>query len=310
MRALVAFALLASGCVLPQPRTIEAETSDLEPIERLGRWNGERFVGMERGSLPPSHAYVLVHGWAPGWGRAVLDDSRLRAWEAEDARGRPFEPWMAQMARAITDTDPYAVVLVYSWLDDAATNRFILAQRNAYSHTDLQGRSMAAALSEAFAPDFVEGSGRVHLIGHSYGARVATLAALTLAKAPRQLTLLDGPDAPMTRITGSRSNLSELLARLDVGPDPGQTFVDNYYSMVGDRYGDEVAGVVDVALTPPYGAFAYRQRHLYGTWFYTQSAHHEFGLGWSPLIGHPPAAGCYEQPWGEVELDRGCSDLR
>ena len=30
-------------------------------------------------------------------------------------------------------------------LDDAATNRFILAQRNAYSHTDLQGRSMAAA---------------------------------------------------------------------------------------------------------------------------------------------------------------------
>ena len=64
-------------------------TSDLEPIERLGRWNGESFVGMERGTLPPSHAYVLVHGWAPGWGRAVLEDSRLRAWEARDRTGRP-----------------------------------------------------------------------------------------------------------------------------------------------------------------------------------------------------------------------------
>ncbi len=310
MRTLLAVGLLASGCVLPQPRAVTAEPSGLDPIERLGRWDGDSFIEVARGSVPPSHAYVIVHGWAPGWARAVRTDPRLRAWEALDRRGRPFEPWMAHMSRAITETDPHAVVLVYSWLDDAATGRFPLAGRNAYARTDLQGRSLAAALSEAIAPEFVEGSGRVHLIGHSYGARVATLAALSLPKAPRQLTLLDVPDAPMTHITGSQSNLSELLVQLPIGSEDGRTFVDNYVSMVGERYADDVPGVVDVSLTPPYNVFAYRRRHLYGTWFYTESAHHEFGLGWSPLIGSPPAPGCYEQPWGEVELESGCTDLR
>ncbi|MEZ4337702.1 MAG: hypothetical protein R3B82_13870 [Sandaracinaceae bacterium] len=310
MRLAAALVLLASGCVLPQPRTIVAEPSQLEPIERLGRWDGDSFIPVTRQSVPPSHTYVLVHGWAPGWGRAVRDDPRLRSWQARDARGFPFEPWMLNMARAITATDPYAVVLAYSWIDDSATSRFVLAQRNALGHTELHGRSLAAALSEATVPEFVEGSGRVHLIGHSYGARVATIAAMSLPKAPRQLTLLDVPDAPMTAITGSRSNLGELLRHLPIGTERGQTFVDNYFSMVGQRYSNEVPGVVDVALTPPYDAFAYRQRHLYGTWFYTQSAHHEYGLHWSPLIGQPPAPGCYEQPWGELELESGCGDLR
>lgn len=302
--------LLASGCVLPQPRTVTAEPSELEPIERLGRWNGETFVAVGRRTVPPSHAYVLVHGWAPGWGRAVLRDPRLRSWEARDRRGRPFEPWTRHMAQAITETDPHAVVLVYSWLDASATSRFLLANRNALSYTDLHGRSLAAALSEATAPEFVERSGRVHLIGHSYGARVATLAAMSLPKAPRQLTLIDVPDAPMTAITGSQSNLGELLRHLRIGSEPGRTFVDNYFSMYGQRYSDDVPGVVDVALTPPYNAFAVRRRHLYGTWFYAESANHEFGLRWSPLIGRPPAPGCYEQPWGEVELESGCGDLR
>ena len=281
MRRLAAtIVLLASGCVLPQPRTVVAEPSELDPIERLGRWDGETFVAVGRQTVPP------------GWGRAVLRDPRLRSWEARDRRGRPFEPWTRHMAEAITETDPHAVVLVYSWIDDAATSRFLLANRNALSYTDLHGRSLAAALSEATAPDFVERSGRVHLIGHSYGARVATLAAMSLPKAPRQLTLIDVPDAPMTAITGSRANLEELLPHLPIGAAPGRTFVDNYFSMYGERYSDAVPGVVDVALTPPFNAFAVRRRHLYGTWFYTESANHEFGMRWSPLIGgRPPAPG-------------------
>jgi len=307
--ALASFVLLTTGCVLPEPWVVRQEPTQLEPIERLGRWDGEsEFVDVTRGSIPPSHTYVLVHGWAPGWSRAVYDDPRLRAWEAVDRRGRRFEPWMRDLAEAITEADPHAVVLVYSWLDAAATNRFVLAQRNASARTGLYGGQLAIALEQAQGADFLEGSGRVHLIGHSYGARVATVAAVQLRKAPRHLTLLDVPDAPMTRITGSQSNLSELLRELPVSDDLGGTFVDNYVSMVGTRYGGEVPGVVDVELSPPYGTFNYRRRHLYGTWFYAQSASHEFGLGWSPLIAEPPRHSCYSQPWGEIELEAGCRD--
>lgn len=307
----VVLSLAASGCVLPQPRTVQAEQSELEPVERLGRWNGERFVAVAPHSVPPSHAYVLVHGWAPGWGTQVLEDPRLRSWEATRPNGQPFDSWVRRMARAISEADPHAVVLSYSWLDAAATSRFILAQRNAFARTELYGQALAQALETAKADNFIAQYGRVHLIGHSYGARVATIAALEMPKAPQQLTLLDVPDAPMTRITGSQSNLRELLDRLPVGPERGQVFVDNYVSMVGRRYGSDIEGIVDVSLTPPYHAFAYRRRHLYGAWFYVKSATREFGLGWSPLIASaPPAPGCYQQPWGEIELEAGCADTR
>ena len=79
-------------------------------------------------SLPPSHVYVLVHGWAPGWGRTVIENRRLRASEAHDSTGRPFEPWMEELARAIQRANPYADVLSYSWLDDAATSRSMVAK--------------------------------------------------------------------------------------------------------------------------------------------------------------------------------------
>lgn len=311
MRLALASVLLLSGCVLPEPWVVREEPTVLAPIERLGRWDTESdFVDVTAESIPASHTYVLVHGWAPGWSRAVFDDPRLRAWEAVDGRGRRFEPWMWEMAAAITEADPHAVVLVYSWLDAAATNRFILSQRTASARTGLYGGQLALALEQALDPQFLEGSGRIHLIGHSYGARVATVAAVELDKAPRHLTLLDVPDAPMTRITGSQSNLSELLQQLPVSDARGGTFVDNYVSMVGTRYGPSVPGVVDVELRPPYGTFNYRGRHLYGTWFYAQSARHDFGMGWSPLIAaDPPGPACYSQPWGEIDLEEGCPDL-
>jgi len=310
VRTALVFSLFLSGCVLPEPWAVREEPTELSPLERLGRWDGEStFVDVTAGSIPASHTYVLVHGWAPGWGRAVYEDPSLRAWEAVDRRGRRFEPWLQQMAEAITEADPHSVVLVYSWLDAAATNRFVLAQRNASARTGLYGGQLALGLEQALDEQFLEGSGRIHLIGHSYGARVATVAAVELDKAPRHLTLLDVPDAPMTRITGSQSNLRELLQQLPVSNDAGGTFVDNYVSMVGTRYGRDVPGVVDVALSPPYGTFNYRRRHLYGTWFYAQSARHEFGLGWSPLIAQPPPHPCYSQPWGEIELEAGCPDL-
>ncbi len=309
-------ALAITGCVpvpvplpRPSPVTPSEAASNLGPLERLGRFDGEGFREVTPESLPPSHVYVLVHGWAPGWGAVVRNAPRMRAWETLES-GQPFEPWMARLARTITDADPHAIVLAYSWLDDAATGRFLLAQRNAFAHTDLHGRWLAEALVQAAAPNFVAGAGRMHLIGHSYGARVVTLAALYLPKKPQQLTLFDCPDSAMTYLTGSQTLLAGLLRKLPVGTGRGEIFVDNYVSMVGVRYDEVETGVIDVVLAPPYGSMDYRHRHLYPMEFYAQTARTGFGLGWSPLLSQrTPAPGCYEQEYGEIALQHGCSGL-
>lgn len=313
-------ALLAlAGCVplpvpLPRPSPVRPERagSALAPIERLGRFDGHRFRDVAPGSLPPSHLYVLVHGWAPGWGRLVVHRQRLRSWEARERDGRPFEPWVTELARSIQAADPHAIVLAYSWLDDAATGRLIFAQRNAFAHTDLHGRWLAEALVSAVADDFIEGAGRMHLIGHSYGARVVTLAALYLPKKPQQLTLFDSPDAPLTYFTGSQTLLANLLRKLPIGVRRGEIFVDNYVSMVGIHYHDipGLSSIVDVVLAPPYGSLDYSRRHLYPMEFYSHTGDRPFGLGWSPLIAQrAPLPGCYQQAYGSLELERGCAGV-
>jgi hypothetical protein len=239
----------------------------------------------------------------------VVENRRLRAWEAFDATGRPFEPWMEELARAIQQANPYAVVLSYSWLDDAATSRFMLAQRHAFAYTDVHGQLMSDALERALSPEFTRLGGRTHLIGHSYGARVTILAALAMDRLPDQITIFDSPDAPLTYITGSQSGLAELLRALPIGSGANRVFVDNYVSMVGSPYHQDrgLSGVIDVVLAPPYSSLDYRDRHLYPMYFYAQTAQSSFGLGWSPLIGHrAPPPGCYQQEYGRLALDRGC----
>jgi pimeloyl-ACP methyl ester carboxylesterase len=299
---------------LPQPSPVRPERagSELSPIERLGRFDGRGFREVTPGSLPPSHLYVLVHGWAPGWGRQLRHHARIRSWEARRRDGRPFEPWVPELARSIEAADPYAVVVAYSWLDDAATGRFLFAQRNAFAHTDLHGRWLADALVEGVSDDFIERAGSVHLIGHSYGARVVTLAAIHMPKKPAQITLFDSPDAPLTYFTGSQTLLASLLRKLPIGTGPGDIFVDNYISMVGIHYHDApgLSSIVDVVLAPPYGSLDYSRRHLYPMEFYAHTVHRSVGLGWSPLIAeHAPVPGCYQQEYGTMELERGCAGL-
>lgn len=311
-----AFALVGSvvGCVpvlpvLPQPTSVRETRSPLRAIDRLGRWEGGRFGPVEPDSVSPSHLYVIVHGWAPGWGGAAQRDRSLRSWEARDVEGRRFEPWIDRLADVIEGRDPYAVIVSYSWLDGAATSRSPLAQRNAWATTQMHGRLMAEAVSQAWSDDFIEGGGRMHFIGHSYGARVAAIGAISLPKAPQQITTFDSPDATWTRLTGGQTDLGDLLAKLPVGRGPGEVFVDNYVSMVGARYGSR-SGVVDVALSPPFSTLDYRHRHLYPTDFYARTADRSIGLGWSPLLGgRPPAPGCYSQPYGRLDVQPGCGGL-
>jgi pimeloyl-ACP methyl ester carboxylesterase len=255
-----------------------------------------------------------VHGWAPGWGDEVQREPALPAWRATDARGEPFEPWMHELAPVLATHDPHTVVLAYSWLDDAATGRFPLAQRRAAAHTAQHGHLLARAIEQAVAAEFETEGGRVHLLGHSYGARVATEAALALDRTPAQLTLFDAPDAPVVWVTGSQMQLGELLRSLPLGWGEGLTFVDNYVSMVGARYrvrDPDLGPFVEVALAPPHSPFDYRRRHNYPMRFYASTAGTAFGLGWSPLTqgATSPAPGCYEQPFGETALHHGCTGL-
>lgn len=283
------------------------------PISRLGRWDGTRFVDVSAGSLPPSTLRVLIHGWTPGWDRRPILHDHRRGWELTSMSGEPFEPWMADLARMVVLHDPHAVVVAYSWADASSTLSAPLAQRRALSHSSVYGQVLAEALETALAGDFYSGNGRIQLMGHSYGARVAAIAAAAMSPPPAQITMFDAPDGHFVEMAGSDSDMPALLARLPIGWGSDHVFVDNYVSSIGRRYSwrEGLGNVRDVSLAPPYGSLSYRRRHLYPMLFYANSAGHGFGFDWSPLTGRtsPPLAGCYEQRVaGEENLTLGCTE--
>jgi hypothetical protein len=148
---------------------------------------------------------------------------------------------------------------------------------------------MATALDQSLDSSFSSNGGLVHLIGHSFGANVATTAALALASPPRQLTLFDSPEVDLARIGGAKNDLRYKLTRLDIGRGPNQTFVDNYISLVGQAYAGfpGLGQVVDVHLLPP-SSDAGVDKHQYPIGWYSDSAANPssgVGLWWSPLVG-------------------------
>jgi pimeloyl-ACP methyl ester carboxylesterase len=325
-------ALAATACTLPQAGMVpdSPEARRMPPVARLGRWDGARFVAVTPGSIPPSRLRVLVHGWTPGADRAYIQRERVRSWELVTEpvpEGRQaFEPWIVPLARRLSSHDPHAVVLAYSWVDDSATVRAPLAERRALGHTNLHGVLLAEALGVSLDPEFSSRNGQIQLLGHSYGARVSAVAAAERARigAPvAQLTLFDAPDATLTRISGSQTNLEAILRHVPLGWGPGRTFVDNYVSVVGRRYAALLergeAGerrpmpeMIDVVLAPPAGQFAYRPRHLYPMAFYERTPGTGVGYDWSPLSGRsvPPTPGCWEQRApGEPTLVHGCTSV-
>jgi hypothetical protein len=289
----------------------DATALSVPPVSRLGRWDGSRFVEVTPGSIPPSTLRVLVHGWTPGW-EAEAGEGHQPGWEMIGSSGERFEPWMGELARMIVTHDAHAVVVAFSWADASSTIRRARAHRRALVHTNAYGHVLAGAIETALSDDFYESNGRIQLVGHSYGARVAAVAAVAMSQPPAQLTLFDAPDGLLVEIAGTEAELPELLERLPIGWGSGHTFVDNYVSMIGRRYGwrDGLGSVRDVALAPPFGSLSYRRRHLYPMAFYASSPGHGFGYDWSPLTGRTsaPQMGCYEQRVaGEESLALGCS---
>ncbi|MEA2843237.1 MAG: hypothetical protein QOJ69_908, partial [Actinomycetota bacterium] len=61
--SLVLLAGCGSGADPPSPH--------IAPLARLGRWDGTTFVPVPAGGVTGGHLYVLVHGWAAGYRKAV-----------------------------------------------------------------------------------------------------------------------------------------------------------------------------------------------------------------------------------------------
>ncbi len=328
-RVVLAALVVLAACTIPQARMVRdsPDARRIRPVSRLGRWDGERFVEVSAGSVPPSRLRVLVHGWTPGADRTRIEREDLRVWDLlSEPRGddeHAFEPWILPLTRSIAASDPHAVVLLYSWVDQSATVRAPLAERRALGYTNLHGVLLSEALRAALAPEFEAQNGQIQLLGHSYGGRVAAVAAAEDVRSSpiAQLTLFDAPDTVMTRISGSQTDLERILRRVPIGWGPGRTFVDNYVSVVGRRYAplleQDEAGertptptMIDVVLSPPAAQFAYRPRHLYPMAFYETTPGSGIGFDWSPLTGRaaPPASGCWEQRApGDASLVRGCT---
>ncbi len=169
--------------------------------------------------------------------------------------GQSMMSGFERLAAALQAASPGSSILMFSWVDQSSTGTSPLDASGPELATEVNGHRLAVALDEALVPDFAAAGGRIHLIGHSFGANVATTAALALAERPRQLTLLDSPESELTRIGGAQNALRYKLPRLDPGRGPGRTFVDNYISAVGERYSTEpgLDAVVDVRTAPPEG---------------------------------------------------------
>jgi pimeloyl-ACP methyl ester carboxylesterase len=216
------------------------------------------------------NVYVIVHGWMPGdvdWVNELLGGALPGSWQTWQGPVRadgPSTPWLYQgsstdavlhtfpisvsgLAQQIMKVDHNATVLAYSWIDDSATEQTLKIPQDAYhseAYTTMNGMRMAEAIMDALAPSYYRGLGKVHLIGHSHGARVATVAALALQQAalnpsdpqdPRpqfdvvgQLTLLDSPEdtgaghiSPLNPINLDAANFDWFyLSQLHTTPAP------------------------------------------------------------------------------------------
>jgi hypothetical protein len=315
---LIGLALVVTGCgTADSPPADHAlafhPAAEVPPISRLGRWDGTTFVPVTPGSVGNGDLYVLVHGWAPGYLSAVQHyrgPGVLLAWapQAVNALGQGMFTEFLPMAAAITRDDPKATVLGFSWLDDSATALSPFDAWKSEANTDLNGQRLAAALGQVLAPSFSTDGGRIHLIGHSHGAKVATVAAIALARPPTQLTLLDSPENVLAQLPGAANHLEGYLPLLPIGRAPDQTFVDNYFSITGERYGTfpSLQSVVDVQLNPAQlGELSINNlilRHEYPVNWYAASANDlaaDVGFAWSPMIGTPPDCGVcfFRQAW-------------
>ncbi|MFM8890823.1 MAG: hypothetical protein ACKOTB_04205, partial [Planctomycetia bacterium] len=172
------------------------------------------------------------------------------------------------------------VPLTFSGVDLESTIRSLLYVGQSESRTQWAGLMLAEGVKQMLAPSFFgAGKGLLHLMGHSHGAKVVTVATVALEAADvpvSQLSLFDSPETGPTKTHpfinavplglpgagGGQNFVWRFLQELPtISKTPvtdrqatGGTFVENYYSLTG--FGQSVGGfeglgqVVDVQLRP------------------------------------------------------------
>ncbi len=337
----------------------------LTPLQRLGYYDKStgQFVTVnpDDSRLAGKDVYVIVHGWAPGylnWVNAAAAKGQTLLWWNTFPTQLGYDPTISGglspdsnflldgntvngvvvnptgLAETLAWMDPNAAVLAYSWIDESATATSSLGiPENASvagARTELNGERLALGLSQAIGPDF---TGKLQIIGHSYGSKVATVAAGALTQASpihvNQLTILDSPEDNGSTLgetvagDGAANYNWYFLQNLTVNrADSNGTFVDNYISYFDEPYSQiaytpsNLGNVVDVKLNPLVYSFDDPgDKHSYSAQWYAGSAWPNITYGakvgalWSPLISgnsgpsNPPASLSpgYKQTWTSAQ---------
>jgi thioesterase domain-containing protein len=234
----------------------------------------------------------------------------------------------AGLAWQLKQSDPDAEVLIYSWVDDSAQ----LLPAPSETFTALNGARLASALEQVLPSG--EGPRGLHLLGHSHGSKVATVAATLLRQGRihvNHLTILDSPERT-TNVTdmNATNHLWYFLPALSIdrGQTAGTTFVDNSISDLNRRLGliqgydpyalpavkvsalQQVADVtLDAGVLMPsspssFDSFAHRYAPAWysgGSAAWTANPSPTVANQWSPLVTNPavarPVAGNSIQLW-------------
>lgn len=298
-------------------------------IERLGRWVGGTTqltpnsdpsayfspvtvssLGAVDLGVVPSPIYVLVHGWAPGYVSQVPPDGDLFWWSSGAAVNQVWPSSWAWagltigegdsafcvnstgVLQSIAQMNPQATMLCYSWLDDSATIDSDIDPQDYQSeaNTHINGIRLANALQEAINLSFFLNGGSLHLIGHSHGSKVCTVAALTLQRGgfpAARLTLLDSPEYEDTLADNGANLLGAYLQGLNImdpsNPEVGGTFVENYASYFGVMLGQNPSRIVGVCLNPKGTGSdpGIADSHSYAAGWYGASSSSGIGLAWT-----------------------------
>ena len=286
-------------------------------LDRLARFDGTGFQPVVPGTIDAAIVHVFAHGWQPGYRvqerlLATADGvTALPAWDPRlvDSAGRALIADYTGLLQALAGLGPDHAVLWYSWLDESATEADVFQAHRSRQATQVNGRRLAMAVQLALAHH----RSRVHLIGHSHGSAVVTHAAVSMTLPPAQVTLLDAPEDPISRLGGASDLIDMVLPRLRPGRERGTTFVDSYASVFGRPYHRRpgLSAVVDVLLGVPLvltrdPVKAINAAHLYPVEWYARSVRavtgddplrhgHRHGkrsapvgYGWSPLAGDDP----------------------
>lgn len=264
--------------------------------------------------------YVIAHGWAPEYRAAVqAQNGNLLWWDsAASNNGRwasdwawspvgpltkpPFDVSDTGLVQQILTMDPKATVVLYSWIDDSATESGLWTDFMAYrseANTHMNGIRLANGLKQVVNPLFFKNKGKIHLIGHSHGSRVCTVAAMTLEQMgipAYHLTILDSPESETTLGSNSANLLPHYLNQISIADPTGGsgTIVDCYTSCFGVNYASPSGNqpldsdVVRISLTPEniYTGITpdYGDEHTYAAGWYSGSATQTgIGLSWPPF---------------------------